>query len=94
MSNVCDHPVKVKLLFCIFSAKENVYEISVYKYCNNCAGKVDFKETLLMAGIPEMKDDNYIVKVIANVKSNNYEYEWFGHQEDRVNYLKNGDKWQ
>lgn len=87
-----DHQ-EINLLYCVFDLSTNLFTVRQYTFCNNCGVKMC--ESLLynqMTTIPEIKDKK-ITKVICNVKSNGYEYEWFGHKEDRQFFVDNGDKW-
>ncbi len=94
MSECIKGTVPVKLLFCLFNTEANVYEIRIFRFCNNCNEKLGEKEIKPLNGIPNVEEEGVITKVICNILSNGKQYEWFGHPEDRDNYLKNGDKWE
>jgi len=90
-----DHThLEIHLLFCIFDLSTNLYTITRYSYCNDCGAKIH--EPVLYNQMDRIPNglDGVIRKVICNVRSNGYEYAWFGHDEDRRFFVEHGDKWQ
>ena len=85
--------IKIRLLFCIYNTSTLKYHIKTYTYCNNCAEKLEPMVQSIYDIIPDIVEPDVITKVICNVLTNGYEYEWFGHREDRDFYINNGDKW-
>lgn len=90
----CTEHQEIHLLFCVFDTETKKYSVKSYTFCNNCAVKLADSITYnQMDSIPRIVDGK-ITKVICNIKTNGYEYRWFGHDEDRQFFIENGDKWQ
>lgn len=93
MSEKSHEHLQITLLYCVFDPLTKLFTIKQYAYCNDCAMKMAEPITSVSDTIPKIKDSK-ITKVICNIRTNGYEYRWFGHDEDRSFMIEHGDKWE
>jgi len=86
--------LKIHLIKCVYDLNKRLFNSRIFIFCNYCYEKLEEpKYSFSDKNIPEI-NDGLITKVICSVRTNGYEYRWFGHDEDWDLYFERGDRWE